>query len=584
MRLAANFRSSGWNKDLEHILCIYYKFNVASFNEGEWSRVRDLFFSHFLQYKEEALALKEARPMDFMAYIQNLFYQATSLHLDGLGSFTGWIKRGSYYHGLVARQGHLHECLHLTGAALPRWPQVAPSKSHRLQVKQDTQVPSSSRPSAGAMVAPITETPMAEAPVGETQGAEAPVACSSTPAPMETGGAGDGQSWAEQMEAGEQEAFQRSRSAKRPHSQSRRRDPKPQLPFPLQDSEGRLVSISQLIAHVAEQDVTHHNVAGWAIMHLHPELLLQKAKCLGNQVACMIAKFHLTASVRGPLSLSPLIPHEVAALLPALKSYLPGVTFKGTRDMRVTDRAKSLHVAVWLHRLDMAAGGEALASETLEALQHCLGPLLESFLTPRMSNLTFQEVVDHVLKENRRACKQSLQHLWGSHIHGHEMLERLIKSHGELDKSDKASRRNLKKEIDQKRKSLKMLRERISYHETQLGQEPSEGDAPDGDGQVGQGAQAKMAPASGAYDAPSESTMAPATPASDPPPPEAKDQVMEVDDYGTHPSLPSPISHEDDDLLSGPPQSEVTEVESGLAHLSVSSPRGPNGEGEEASH
>ena len=28
---------------------------------------------------------------------------------------------------------------------------------------------------------------------------------------------------------------------------------------------------------------------------------------------------------------------------------------------------------------------------------------------------------------------------------------------------------------------------------------------------------------------------------------------------------------------------EVTEVESGLAHLTVSSPRGPNGEGEEAS-
>ena len=232
----------------------------------------------------------------------------------------------------------------------------------------------------------------------------------------------------------------------------------------------------------------------------------------------------------------------------------------------------------------MATGGKALASETLEASWHCLGPLLESFLTLRMSNLTFQEVVDHVLKENCWACEQSLQHLWGSHIHGHKVLERLIKSHGELDKSDKAGQRNLKKEIDQKHKSLKMLRECISYHETQLGQEPSEGDAPDGDGQVSQGAQAKTAPAPGACDAPSESAMAPVTPASDPPPPEAEDQVMEVDDYGTRPSLPSPISHEDDDLLSGPPQSEVTEVESGLAHLSVSSPRGPNGEGEEASH
>ena len=37
--------------------------------------------------------------MDFMAYIQDLFYQATGLHLDGLGSFTGWIKKGSFIMG-----------------------------------------------------------------------------------------------------------------------------------------------------------------------------------------------------------------------------------------------------------------------------------------------------------------------------------------------------------------------------------------------------------------------------------------------------------------------------------------------------
>ena len=129
--LAANFRSSGWRKDLEHILRVYYKFSVASFREVEWARIKERFFNHFLQYKEEALALKEAHLMDFMAYIQDLFYQATGLHLDGLGSFTGWIKWGSYYHGLVARQGHLHECLHLMGAPLPRWPPASPAGSRR---------------------------------------------------------------------------------------------------------------------------------------------------------------------------------------------------------------------------------------------------------------------------------------------------------------------------------------------------------------------------------------------------------------------------------------------------------------------
>ena len=59
--------------------------------------------------------------------------------------------------------------------------------------------------------------------------------------------------------------------------------------------------------------------------------------------------------------------------------------------------------------------------------------------------------------------------------------------------------------------------------------------------------------------------MTPLTPASDPSPAEDQAQDMEVDDYPARPSLPSPVSCEDDDLLSGLPQSEATEVESGLA-------------------
>ena len=226
----------------------------------------------------------------------------------------------------------------------------------------------------------------------------------------------------------------------------------------------------------------------------------------------------------------------------------------------------------------MAVGGEGLASETLEASRHCLGPILESFLTPRTSNLTFQEVVDCVLSENHRASQQSLHYLKGRRVRDREVLDGLIKAHRELDKSNKAAQKSLKKEIDQRRKSLEMLKERISYYETQLGQEPSEGNTPDDDGQFGHGAQAEMAPAPGADDAPSESAT---TPASDPPPAEDQTQDMEVDDDGIRPRPPSPISHEDDNLLTG---NEAIGVESDLAHLTVSSPRGPDGEGEEASN
>ena len=135
------------------------------------------------------------------------------------------------------------------------------------------------------------------------------------------------------------------------------------------------------------------------------------------------------------------------------------------------------------------------------------------------------------------------------------MPDGLIKAHGELDKADKATWKSLKKEIDQRRKSLETLKERILPYEAQLRQEPSEGNAPGDDGQICHSAQAEAAVAPEADDAPSESTMTPATPASDPPPAEDPTQDMEVDDYVTHPSLPSPVSHEDDDLLSGLPQS-----------------------------
>ena len=228
----------------------------------------------------------------------------------------------------------------------------------------------------------------------------------------------------------------------------------------------------------------------------------------------------------------------------------------------------------------MAVGGEALASESLEAGQHYRGPLLESFLTLRMSGLTYQEVVDQVLTENRRAADQSLRHLQEHRTHEQEVLEGLIKVHGELDKADKATRKSLKKEIDQRRKGLETLKEHISHYEAQLGQELSEGSAPGSDGQIHHSAQAEVAPAPVANDAPSENAEIPAPDAS---PAEDQAKAMEVDDYAAHPSQPSPVSHEDDDVLSGLPPGGATEVESGLAHLSVSSPRDLNAEGGEAS-
>ena len=126
-------------------------------------------------------------------------------------------------------------------------------------------------------------------------------------------------------------------------------------------------------------------------------------------------------------------------------------------------------------------------------------------------------------------------------------------------------------------KDLESLRVCISHQVANLREDPSENITPSDDGLFGHGAKAEMATAPRADDTPSESTT---TQASGPPPTEGQTHAMEVDDGGIGSPPASPISPADDDLLTG---GGVIGVEVDLAHLTVSSPRGLNGEGEEAS-
>ena len=126
-------------------------------------------------------------------------------------------------------------------------------------------------------------------------------------------------------------------------------------------------------------------------------------------------------------------------------------------------------------------------------------------------------------------------------------------------------------------KDLESLRVRISHHESHLGQDPSEDNTPGDDGLFGRGAEVEMATALRADDVPSESTT---TQASDAPPTEGQTHAMEVDDQGIDSPPTSPISPADDNLLTG---CGAIGVEANLAHLTVSSLRGLNGKGEEAS-
>ena len=212
-----------------------------------------------------------------------------------------------------------------------------------------------------------------------------------------------------------------------------------------------------------------------------------------------------------------------------------------------------------------------MASKTLEASWHGLGPLLESFLAPTTSNLSFQEVIDRVLYKNQHAAQHCLDNLRVCRARIHQELDELTQAHREAEKSQK----RIKKEIGMRCKDLESLKECISQHESHLKQDAPEDNIPDSDDLLDHSAESEMATAPGADDAPSESATTLASNS-----PSTEGHAMEVDEEGVVSPPASPVSQEDDNLLTG---GDTIGVEAGLAHLTVSSPSGPDGKGEGAS-
>ena len=458
-----------------------------------------------------------------MPYMEEHFHAATGLRLNGLRDFMGWIKLGSYYHGVIARRGQLHKCPHLVGAELPRWSQVTPSESHQVsQKKAETLTTSSSAPSTGA---------------SEAQGTHS----NDIPAPMETGGAGDGRSWVDQFEASADDEFQRDRPTKHRRSHLRRREDRPTLPFPLHDNDGRCASVRQLYQHAGEQPQACHNVATLGITHLHLEVEPHEARSLGNQVLCMIAEYHLTGIAQGLLSPSPVLPEVAKDLLPPIEDYVVGGAFQGMRDVRVVERPKTLRIATWLHCLDMVAEGDETASQSLEVTWHGRGPLLELLLAPMMSNLTFMEVVECVLAKNQHRVELSLDDLQGHCAQLRGELDNLTEAYKR--ESVKPSRRRIKK-IDLRQKDLESLRVAISQHESSLRRtrdEPEQTTISDDDSSdhgARDAAEAEMAVAPVVGNNPSGGTM---TQSSDPPPKNKLGAWRWMTRMRAHPQLaPSP--------------------------------------------
>ena len=177
--------------------------------------------------------------------------------------------------------------------------------------------------------------------------------------------------------------------------------------------------------------------------------------------------------------------------------------------------------------------------------------------------------------------ERSLDDLQGHHAQLQGELDVLVEAHRR--ESVKSTQRRIKKEIDLRWKDLESLHVAISHHESSLRrvrdqlEETTTSDDDSSDHGTGDAAKAEMAITPVADDAPSGSTP---TQSSDPLPAKEQTHAMGVDDDDGGPPPASPVSPREDDLLTG---SGAVGVEGEMANLKVSSPRGPDGGGEDAS-
>ena len=146
------------------------------------------------------------------------------------------------------------------------------------------------------------------------------------------------------------------------------------------------------------------NIASEALRAYYSRVDPRTLKTWACQILCMFSEYHMICVTRGFPVTSPILPGVIEDRLPLLTDYALPEDRSGVTDVRVRDhQARTLRVAVWLCRLNMALSEEPAASGSLVRARHSLGHLLDYFLVPKTAwGLQFKDMIDQVLRENKR--------------------------------------------------------------------------------------------------------------------------------------------------------------------------------------
>ena len=137
-------------------------------------------------------------------------------------------------------------------------------------------------------------------------------------------------------------------------------------PCPIGTAQVRWEAIGQIYNCVDGKDLSPCNIASEALWVYYSGVNPQTLKTWACQILCMISEYHKACMTSGSPVTSPILPRVIEDRLPPLTDYTLPEDRSGVTDVMVWDhQARTLRIAVWFHRLDMALSEELAASRSL---------------------------------------------------------------------------------------------------------------------------------------------------------------------------------------------------------------------------